>query len=123
MEQVPRYLCFYLPMLSTILTDPQNSDPQTSRLAAENKPLQSMPYFSQSDVKCELCCMLQQSDELICLLRDASMLEDHVFEAPVVRKSTACISTLSALTEKVTGNLEINTSGNRNNKAQKQIFR
>lgn len=51
------------------------------------------------------------------------MLEDHVFKAPVLRQSTVCISTLSALTEKVMGNPELNNSSNSNNKAQKQIFK
>lgn len=56
MAQVPHYLYFYLAMLSTILTDPQNSDPQTSRPAAENKPLQECALFFP--VRCEVRVVL-----------------------------------------------------------------
>lgn len=57
--------------------------------------------------------MLEQPNELP--LRVADMLEDHIFEASVIRRCTICVSNLPASTDKTTGNSKNKTNDNSNN--------
>lgn len=58
--------------------------------------------------------MLEQPNELL-PLRVADMLEDHIFEASVIRRCTICVSNLPASTDKTTGNSKNKTNDNSNN--------
>lgn len=50
-----------------------------------------------------------------CSVRLAGILEDHIFEASVIKRCTICISNLPASSSKAMGNSKINNSNNNEN--------